>query len=120
MLLPRLSTVAAALIALAVPASSRSEFQNLKVVDNFSKHFLFPNSLEQTRAINSTLFSEDVRGTVDGESLSAGRGEEAHWADWNAPTRPFGGHGHVAFRCRWQMTELFPRNALRPYIATTK
>lgn len=70
----RLSSVLTALGALgAVAARSRSEFDNLRIVDNFSKQFLWPNSKKQADAINSTLFSEDVHGTVDATTNFDGR-----------------------------------------------
>lgn len=64
---------AATVLSLATPAVALTEFQNLRVVDNFSKNFLYPNSVKQAKSINSTLFSEDVRGTVDATTNFDGR-----------------------------------------------
>ncbi|WOO76660.1 uncharacterized protein LOC62_01G000284 [Vanrija pseudolonga] len=70
----RPSSLLVALGALgAVAARSRSEYDNLRIVDNFSKQFLWPNSKKQADAINSTLFSEDVHGTVDATTNFDGR-----------------------------------------------
>ncbi|KAL1413587.1 hypothetical protein Q8F55_001362 [Vanrija albida] len=70
----RLSSVLVALGALgAVAARSRSEFDNLRIIDNFSKQFLWPNSKKQADSINSTLLSENVHGTIDATTNFDGR-----------------------------------------------
>ena len=64
----RISTWWLAAVALCTTAhAALTQFEYLQVAENLSKQFIFPNNIAQAESINSTLFSEDVVGTVDGE-----------------------------------------------------
>ena len=58
------------LAALALAVNSVTALNEKKSVEafvNFVQQFLSPNNAKVAASINSTLFSEDVVGTIDGE-----------------------------------------------------
>lgn len=64
-------TILALLFSIAPRTWALTEFEYLNVAHNFVQQFIAPQNELQVQAVNSSLFSDDVKGTVDGQSLLA-------------------------------------------------
>ncbi|WVQ85398.1 hypothetical protein IAT38_007563 [Cryptococcus sp. DSM 104549] len=59
------TTILLAIAAAAPLALGLTDYQCVEVVDEFAQAYMYPNNVAEVKKINSTLFSEDVKGTAD-------------------------------------------------------